>query len=491
MQASLSFLPRPVCVFAVILAVASVAAAEDATPRPNFLIVIADDLCWRDLGFTGNPDVQTPNIDRLAKEGMWLRGMFTPASTCSPLRHALYTGLYPIRSGAYPNHTTVDQGTRSIFTHLKAAGYRVGLLGKTHINPASSFPFEKLGNNPDDADAIKSFVARDKRQPWMAVVASHDPHGPWTRGPKELYDPAKLKIPPYLHDNAETRRGLAAYYAEITALDGQVGACMKVLDETGQAENTLVLFVSEQGGSMPYAGKWTLYDNGIRTASIIRWPGKVKPGSVADALIQYIDVPPTFLEAAGVDPKSIDTGCSDANDNRGFDGRSFLGVLLGKQEKSRQYVFAQHTTVGVNGFKQPYPSRAVRDARYKLIRNFAPDNEFWIGGIQGDPIFRSWQEDAQNDPALATRVRLLSHRPAEELYDLESDPYEMKNLADNRGLAPVKARLSSELDGWMKQQGDHGMETELKAPSRQPGRSEGAKAKAKPAAKAKRKKPAE
>ena len=299
-----------ICVLAA-LAFAGGAAAESA--KPNFLLIVADDLNWRDLGFTGNQDVHTPNLDRLCREGMYLRHMFDPATTCSPTRHALYTGLHCIRSGAYPNHTRAYDGTKSMFTYFQDIGYRVGLQAKTHVGPPDSFPFEYISANADDFDAFARFVNRDRAQPWLAVFASHDPHGPWTRGPQDLYDPAKIAIPPYLHDNAETRKERAAYYAEITQLDTQVGALLKVLDDGEQVQNTLVMFVSEQGSSFPYGGKWLVYDNGIRTATIVRWPGKVEPGSSSDALLQYIDVPPTFLAAAGQDPTKIDTGCPDAH----------------------------------------------------------------------------------------------------------------------------------------------------------------------------------
>ena len=154
---------------------------------------------------TGNRDVKTPRIDAFAREGMHLRGMFTPSPTCSPARHALYTGLFPVRSGAYPNHTMVDPTTKSVFTHLNALGYRTALLGKQHIQPKESFPFENLGGDPDDAAALGRFMTRDPAQPWMAVLASNDPHAPLTRGPKHLYDAAKLTLPPWLHDNPETR----------------------------------------------------------------------------------------------------------------------------------------------------------------------------------------------------------------------------------------------------------------------------------------------
>ena len=450
----------------VFLAAALSASAADR--RPNFLIIIGDDLNWRDLGCTGSPDVKSPHIDRLASEGMSLRAMFTPAPTCSPLRHALYTGLFPVRSGAYPNHTMVDAGTRSIFGHLKERGYRVGLQAKSHVSPASSFPYEVISGAADDAAAFRQFIARDPAQPWLAVFGSNDPHSPWDRGEPGLYDPARITVPPYLHDNAVTRRNLAAYFTEITELDRQVGACLAAVDEAGQRDQTVVVFLSEQGSSFPYGGKWSLYDTGIRAAAFVRWPGRVAPGSTTDALIQYVDVTPTLIEAAGIDPRSIDTGCADADGRRGFDGRSFLGVLLGREQRLRDVVFAQHTTVGINGYKEPYPIRAARDGRHKYIRNLAPENTYLITGIHRGEIIESWQADARDNPLLAARVAWLFKRPAEELYDLETDPFETRNLAKDPALGAVKERLSQALDGWMRQQGDKGMETELAAPSRQP-----------------------
>ncbi len=475
-----------IILFATLMAVPAVLGAADApSSRPNFLLIIADDLCWRDLGFTGNREVRTPNIDRLRSEGMYLQAMFTPATTCSPSRHALYTGLYCVRAGAYPNHTRAYDGTKSMFIHLKERGYRVALQNKTHVGPPATFPYEHIAG-ADDLTPAKAFLTRDKTQPWLFVFASNDPHGPWTRGPQDLYDPAKLTVPPYLHDNAITREQLAAYYAEIAKLDEQVGALMTLLDETQQTRNTMVIFISEQGSSFPYGGKWSVYDNGIRVATVVRWPGRVKPGSSSDALVQYVDVPPTFLAAAGVNPAQIDTGCPDAKGNRGFDGRSFLDVLLGKSDRLRDYVFSQHTTVGIIGYQEPYPMRAVRDTRYKLIRNLAPQNTYSIGGIhKGEPI-TSWQADAAQDPKLAARIDWLFHRPAEELYDLETDPYEMKSLAEEPKYAQIEVRLGRQLDAWMAQQGDKGMETELKATSRQ-GKGAEDQAQDKPAAKAKKK----
>ena len=144
--------------------------------------------------------------------------------------------------------------------------------------------------------------------------------------------------------------------------------------------------------------------------------------------------------AAGIDPAGADTGCPDANGSRAMDGRSFLEVLTGQQKSFRDVVFAQHTTVGINGYREPYPMRAVRDARFKYIRNLAPENEYAINGIhRGEPI-ESWREDARTDPALARRIEWLSRRPAEELYDLETDPLETKNLACDPALADIQRR---------------------------------------------------
>ncbi|MDP6929399.1 MAG: sulfatase [Planctomycetota bacterium] len=455
------------------------AASPIPQEQPNLLLIVADDLCWRDLGFTGNKEIQTPNIDRLATQGLYLRHMYTPATTCSPSRHSLYTGLYCMRAGAYPNHTQAYEGTKSMFTHLKQAGYRVALQGKTHIGPKATFPYEHLGRkNVDDFAVTEEFMTREADQPWLLVFASNDPHGPWTRGPKDTYDPAALTIPPYLHDNEVTRKLLASYYAEVTKLDWQVGELMAMLERTQQAENTLVIFLSEQGSAFPFGGKWSVYDNGIRVATVVRWPGKVTPGSTSDALVQYPDVAPTLLAAAGLDPAKIDTGCPAADGSRGFDGRSFLDVILGKTNRHHNHVFSQHTTVGINGYKQPYPMRAVRNSRYKLILNLAPQNTYWISGIHKGLMIESWKADAEKDAALAARVNWLSHRPGEELYDLETDPYETKNLAENTDLDEIKNDLRAALDAWMVQQGDKGMETELIAKTRQgPRRQKNAAAK--------------
>ncbi len=289
---------------------------------------------------------------------------------------------------------------------------------------------------------------------------------PIIRKLREQFDADALTVPPYLVDTHETRDKLVSYYSALLALDNQVGELLEMLEETGQARDTLVIFHSEHGCSLPYAGKWMLYDNGIRNTALARWPGRITPGSATDALLQDVDVTPTLLEAAGVDPATIDAGRPDAGGNLGFDGRSFLDVLLGRTDRHRNYVFAQHTTVGVHGFRESYPIRSVRDGRYKLIHNVAHENTFWIRGIHVNPPIDSWRRAAEDDAEIAARVRWLSHRPEFELYDLQRDELETRNLADDSDHAEVKQRLHDRLQQWMHQQGDTGLETERQAPDR-------------------------
>jgi N-sulfoglucosamine sulfohydrolase len=453
-------------IVAIILLTSSAYLEADEIARPNFLIMIADDLCWRDLGFQGHPDVKTPNLDRLASEGMRLERMFNPAATCSPTRNAIYTGLHCVRSGAFPNHTRVYDGTKTVFTHLKELGYRVALQNKSHVGPAKSYPYEAI-SGADDFIQTRQFMARDSKQPWMLSFCSNDPHSPWSRRVGEPLDPSRITVPPYMHDNLTTRQQLAKYFDEITKFDEQVGNLLKLVDESGQRDNTVVVFLSEQGCSLPYGGKWSLYDTGIRASTIVRWPGKIAPGSKSERLLQYTDIAPTFIEIAGGDPTKIDTGCPDADGNRSFDGKSFLSILQGEDRAIHEHVFAQHTTVGVNGYEQPYPSRMVRDTRYKLIRNLAPENVFTIGGIhKGEPL-DSWRKDAQSDAKLQKRVDWLFRRTGAELYDLQNDPFEMNNLANDPQYSTIRAALQSRLDAWMAQQGDRGLETEMLAPTRQ------------------------
>ena len=235
-------------------------------------------------------------MDKLASEGMRFTRAFTATAMCAPTRQQMYTGIYPVRNGAYPNHSKVKAGTKSVVHYFKDLGYRVGLSGKKHFGPAASFPFENVGGGPD-FKKIEEFVKRDKDQPFCLFVTSHNPHGPWDK--KRIYDPEKLTLYPYMIDTPKIRQGLADYYSEVTALDGELEQCMNIVKKHGVEENTILIFTSEQGSGIPH-GKWTCYDVGLHVAFIVRWPGVVKAGSVTDAMVEYVDIVPTLLEAVAV-----------------------------------------------------------------------------------------------------------------------------------------------------------------------------------------------
>jgi uncharacterized sulfatase len=378
-------------------------AAFGAT-LPNFLLIIADDCTYRDLGVYGG-QAKTPHLEKLASEGMKFTRCFQAAPMCSPTRHCLYTGLYPVKSGAYPNHTMAYDWVKSIAHHLQGAGYSTHLSGKTHINPKSVFPFHYSGkdNNPDPAAFAAVLKDSENSQaPFLFIATSNEPHTPWNKGDPSQYPPASLKLPPVLVDTPETREGFSKYLAEITYFDSQVGELVGLLDQSSHRDNTLVIVLSEQGNSFPFA-KWTCYDVGLASACIARWPGKVKPASLSDALVEYVDITPTFLDAADIARPEI------------MDGRSFLPVLKGESTRHKTHVFGLQTTRGINNGSDHFGIRSVRDTRYRYIRNLTPEATFQNASTQ-DATFKSWQAKAAAGDAVAQRlVHDYQHRPAEEL----------------------------------------------------------------------------
>ncbi len=431
----------------------SLAAALAATPpeKPNFLLIIADDFTFSDVGCYGG-QAYTPTIDGLAKDGLRFTRCFQAAPMCSPTRHALSTGMYPIKTGAYPNHTFVSRpNTISIAQRLTSVGYRVALSGKRHIGPEEVLPFEYLPDPLDDKNH-RNFLAsaRAEGKPFCLVLASHNPHSPWTLGDRSRYDAAKLRLPPGWPDTPETREELRNYLAECTVLDGEVATALALLKETGADRNTVVVFLSEQGTSQPRA-KWNLYDRGIQSACIVRWPGVVQPATTTAAMVEYIDVLPTFLEIAGA-PRTAD-----------LDGRSFLPVLRGEAKAHKEFVFAQYTNRGVNNGSDHYGIRSVRSERYKYIWNFTPDDPYANASMNNE-TYRSWtRAAAAGDATAKTAIARYLHRGEIEFYDVIADPEEFNNLAADPKLADERTRHRAQLDAWMKAQGDRGQATEMEA----------------------------
>lgn len=477
---------------------AEAGSASPAAKQPNIVLIVADDLTFRDIEPYGSSQVRTPNLARLAKEGMCLDNMFTASAMCNPSRQQLYTGLYPVRNGAYPNHSQVYPGTKSVAHHLQALGYATALLGKRHYGPAASFPFEYLGGRDHDGgegqdidlQLAAGFMKRSSGKPYFLVVTSNQPHGPLNRGNQAAYPVSKVKVPAGMVDTKETRRELANYYAEISYLDSLVCVCLNLVEQSGEKDNTIVLFTSEQGSGFPFA-KWTCYDSGLKTAFIARWPGQIKAGSRSGAMAQYVDVVPTLIELAGGDPASLNTGRKDARGQAGFDGQSFKKVLLGQSGQLRSYVFGVHTTRGIIKGSEAYPIRSARSGKYLYIRNLNHRQAF-SNVVTNGALFRSWMETGK--PLDKARAQWYVQRPAEELYDVEKDPYQLSNLAGQAALQAVQQELKAQLAAWMQQQGDKGLETEMLAYTRIPkkeGQEPGSKAAAGGAGAKKKKKAAQ
>jgi len=428
----------------------------------NILLIIADDHRYCDSSAYGNSEIRTPHLERLAGEG--LRGVrhSTPSPICAPARMALYSGLYPVRNGGYPNHSYSYPKVRSITRHLQKLGYRTGLHGKTHIAPRKVYAFEKV-------DDPREFMTRDPAQPFFLAVAFTEPHTPWGRHDHPARPGAEFTLPPHLLDSPFTREGYAAYVSDVEVLDRKVGEVLAALKSAGQADNTMVIYTGDHGAQFP-GSKWTCYEEGLRVPMIVRWPGVIEPGRVTDAITQHVDLAPTFVEIAGGDPSAIDCGMPNTKGHPGFCGTSLLPLWKGESDSHREYAFGlntQNKTVG----GCVYPIRSIASERYKLILNLNHAQRFSCALTEpvgdnrhGNHYLPEWEKRAAEGDARAQFLtQRFFQRPAVELYDLEHDPHEMTNLAEDPSLREVRELLETRLLDWMQEQGDKGMETELEA----------------------------
>ena len=439
--------------------------------QPNILFFIADDMTSIDCEPYGNKDVKTPNLAKLAKEGITFDNMNNATAMCGPTRQSLYTGIFPVKNGSYPNHAQVYDNIISIVQHFKKIGYRVALIGKQHYAPMANFPFEYLGGRNSDngngqdielLDAEK-WINKDKSKPYLLIVATNQPHGPWTRGNPKQYDASKLTIAPYMVDTDMTRESLTKYYAEITYADSLVGNCMKMVDNSIKKDNTMMLFASEHGSSMPFA-KWTCYNMGLKAAFIVRWPTMIKPTTRTNILAQYIDVVPTLYEVAGGNPDDLR---GNKEQTLRLDGKSFYSTLIGKQKEVREYVYGVQTTRGIKNGSDSYPVRSIQNHEYKLIWNLNYKEPFLSSASQPkNKLYEGWLKSTKTNAKQADHAKLYRNRPEFELYDIKNDVYELNNLANDNSLATIKIKLLSELKKWMQDQGDEGKKTESKALTR-------------------------
>ncbi len=434
------------------------AAAADP---PNIVLIIADDLGWNDCGPYGNPRVKTPNLDRLAREGMRFDRAFVTASSCSPSRASLITGRYPHSTGAEELHLPLPASQVTFVETLKKAGYWTASAGKWHLgnaikdrfdlvreaNPAGFQLGSKIRLNAEGTSAAQAGcdqwvpVLRDRPpgKPFFLWLASLDPHRDYE--PKTIAEPHRpedVVVPPFLPDLPDVRKDLALYYDEISRLDHHVGAVLDEIDRQKIAESTLVLFLSDNGRPFPRC-KTTLYDSGIKTPMLARWPGHVPAGSVSKSLVSTVDLAPTFLRLAGLEPGPT------------IQGHDISAILHDPKTKVREFIFAER-----NWHDYASHGRAVRSENFLYIRNDDTENPLTPpADAVRSPTFEAMRRlRDEGKLSRSERVSFEKPRPKEELYDLATDFLEENNVVADPKYQAELTRLRKALKDWTRETGD-------------------------------------
>ncbi|MCL4402393.1 MAG: sulfatase-like hydrolase/transferase, partial [Acidobacteria bacterium] len=495
---------------AAALAGPAVLRSSVKAPAPNILLFAGDDW-WRTAGVyrdprhpSSNDVVHTPNIDRVAREGVLFRNAFMLTPSCTPSRATIATGCYSWRSGktanlkggSWKDHADPGDKLPGGGRLLEAGGYLVRSAFKT-LDPrwlggvSHKRGISERAQSKEDLTRLHETARADLRRvlaeqkagaPFFYVYGPTDTHRPWVKGSgRKLWDidPGALqgKLPKFLPDVSEVREDFIDYLSEVQSLDLMIGGFLEELRKAGTLDNTMIVLTGDNGvGGMP-RGKCNLYDFGVRAPLMIRWPAASKPGRVVDDFVSLMDLAPTFLEAAGIQPP------------RTMDGRSLMPLLIsGRQgviDPARDCVILsreRHVADARQG-RLPYPSRAIRTRDFLYIRNFKPGR--WpMGdplGLDGSGAEPSYDELASNTmitykdhDASPTKAYMITHRkepavkplydlafgkrPAEELYDLRGDPDQMTNVAAQPRFATKKNELSARLLKVMRDTGDPRLE---------------------------------
>ena len=441
----------------------------EARPK-NVVMIVADDH-GLNLGCYGDRQAKTPHLDRLASEGTRFTRAFCTTASCSASRSVILSGLHNHANGQFghahfPHNFFTHSFVKSMPGLLRDAGYRTALIGKFHVQPDSvySFDVELKGNvggprNPVTmAEKCRSFFASDTNRPFFLYFCTTDPHRSRLNDAKPFqydrfgndiepsppaefkFDPAKIEVPSFLPDLPETRTELAEYYQSVARVDRGVGKLVEVLKETGQYDNTLILYLSDNGMAFP-GSKTTLYEPGMRLPLIVRGPDQARRGVVSDAMVSWVDLLPTVLEFTGAKGPA----------KYPLHGRSFLKELERENSPERDEIYASHTFHEVTMY---YPMRVVRTHRYKLFLNLA----HWLPYPFASDLQESatWQGFLRSGNEVYGKrpVNRFLQRPRWELYDLEKDPDEAVNLAEDPQMAAVLQELQAKLRQWQKKTAD-------------------------------------
>lgn len=446
----------------VFLAVALLALtnSQGLAEQRNVVLMVVDDQ-GLDAGCYGNEVIQTPHLDALAAAGTRFDNAFCTTASCSASRSVLLSGLHNHANGQYGhmhgyNNFHTQTSVQSLPRLLAKDGYRTCSIGKYHVQPEEVYHFEHYANDGimgarssvRMAENARAFIEQDDERPFFLYFCTSDPHRSrvgfandrtYPNVDEIEYDPATIPVPHFLPDLPETRRELAEYYQATTRADQGLGQLVKVLKETGHWDDTLVIYLSDNGIPFPGA-KTNLYDPGMRLPLVIRSPDAGQKGIASQAMVSFVDITPTVLDYAQADGSKYQ-----------LHGKSVLPVIEESNPVGWDHVFGSHTFHEITMY---YPMRVIRTKKYKCILNLAHPLSFPFAS----DLYASdtWQAVLREglDSYGSRSVEAYLHRPRYELYDLERDPHEVNNLAADSDHQQILADLQAQLERWQKQTKD-------------------------------------
>ena len=443
-----------------------ISAGITIADHPNVLLIVSEDN-GPELGCYGDRFARTPHLDQLAEDGIFFRRAFVPQAGCSQSRASFLTGLYPHQHGQIGLATwgfrLYREDTPNLPRTLKEAGYRTGIIGKLHINPSSAFPFDmheitsanfQRTQLSDYAKYAKEFMNAGE-QPFFLSVNYPDAHRPWIGQvgglPENPQTKDDVQVLEYMGiESPKLREMVADHYNCMSRLDSLVGDLLHVLDQSGKADNTIVIYIGDHGADM-LRGKRTCYEGGLRIPMLMRWPGHIAP-QVRDELVSTLDLMPTLLKETGAKPVE------------GLPGAELQPLFRSGVAKWRTHYFAEyHTHAAAPNY---FPQRSVRSDRYKLIENLLPetihpDYDVTIEKLQASNRGQDYAGNLDLSAVIAASrhevkaaYALMRQPPRYQLYDLQEDPYEFRNLANDPDYAKVRADLQERLDQWRRETKD-------------------------------------
>lgn len=447
----------------LLLSIVYQANAQFPKNKLNVIVFVADDLGGDGLGvgaFGGKMDNITPNIDSIAKKSLRFNNMHVNSAICVPSRGVFATGLYGFNSGQHGFFLTPDS-IPTIVESFQKKGYKAGILGKvkhSSVKQTNKWDYEfdekdlGYGKSPSKYyERAKLFIQQNKENnsPFYFMINSHDPHRPFqdpntllpgSEWPSKMYKPEEVFVPGFLPDLPDVRKELSHYYNSVRRLDDTFGAVMKALKESGEENNTLVIFFSDNGIAMPFA-KANNYLASTKTPFFMYLPGSIKPGENND-MLSTVDLFPTMMDMI------------DGEKPARLDGTSFLPLILGKKQQRKDEVFTEINYLnGANGGRS-YPMRGVLDKKYAYIFNPWSDQTKEYRNANEGITFKAMQSVAKTDEKIANRVKMFRYREIEELYDLQKDPYCLNNLVSSPSHAKTKLKYRKAMQQWMQEKSD-------------------------------------